>query len=137
MRCPVLTDAMLPVGHVPSHPDMSGMGQTQVTSPMCLRACYAMSGTDLANDVSATRCPVLTCDLRAYQPTRCAVLTWVRRYQAMVMFEEEKSAVLELAGIGLRACYVMPGTDVASGSTSSRMSLRAMRCPVLTHTRMG
>eukprot|EP00961_Rhodomonas_salina_P073203 983480-Rhodomonas_salina.2 len=62
-----------------------------------LRACYAMSGTDLAND------DVSLCACYAMSGTEIAY-----------------------GAISLRACYTMPSTDLAYGATSLSESERAI-----------
>eukprot|EP00961_Rhodomonas_salina_P281760 3807336-Rhodomonas_salina.3 len=51
----------------------------QVPIAIFLRACYAVSGTDLAYDAfslrAATRCPILTWRMLLHVCVRCAVLT--------------------------------------------------------------
>eukprot|EP00961_Rhodomonas_salina_P152556 2053247-Rhodomonas_salina.3 len=108
----------------------------EVNSAMCLRAYYAMSGTDLAYAVLSaygvtTRCPVLTSPygatslLSRWLPTAFAVEGEEEKGEGGRWTEEEleeacREAVRLFAGTVLRACYAMPGTDLAYGGSSLR-----------------
>eukprot|EP00961_Rhodomonas_salina_P218373 2950771-Rhodomonas_salina.1 len=93
--------------------------------PLVLRACYAMSGTDMV--YRATRCPVLTW---------CIVLRDVRYWLAHAAARCPAPDVHHplhrgKSTIALRTCYAMFGTDPAYRSALSAYA-RAVRCQVLT-----
>eukprot|EP00961_Rhodomonas_salina_P154898 2086405-Rhodomonas_salina.6 len=94
-----------------------------VGSAICLRARYAMSGTDLA---------YTTICLRA----RYAMSGTDLPYGATRMSEWSRSRLCWYA-ISLRGCYAMSGTGIAYGATTCCTFLSAyawpMRCPVLIH----
>eukprot|EP00961_Rhodomonas_salina_P261149 3529291-Rhodomonas_salina.2 len=86
------------------HPEPSGTKST-----ICLRACYAVSGTDVVYVLSAyaraARCQILTC-CTCYLPTH--VLCDVRYYPR----------ACAICG-SLRVCYAMSGTELLHGVSTS------------------
>eukprot|EP00961_Rhodomonas_salina_P303878 3941399-Rhodomonas_salina.8 len=87
-------------------------------NPTAMCACYAIPGTDRASMYCYQPTRVL-CDARywgsAYcsQPTRCPHIVAALSTYAMFRID----IVLSGCGISLRACYPVPGTDLAYGAT--------------------
>eukprot|EP00961_Rhodomonas_salina_P236152 3191622-Rhodomonas_salina.4 len=78
-----------------------------------LRVCYAMSGTDLVfGDIALRLCYGMSDTDIAYDtPARVIIETF-----PSLMFEENQVAF----PTSLRACYAMPGTEMAYGCISLR-----------------
>eukprot|EP00961_Rhodomonas_salina_P254537 3439565-Rhodomonas_salina.4 len=110
-----------------------------------LHARYVMSGTDTA--YAATRrmrsgrycstrcfpvCSAICLCTRCYLPThtRCYAQYWPRC--TVLPGEQEVEQLREEMGRGLRACYVMPGTDIAYGAVSLH-ACYAMPCTDIAH----
>eukprot|EP00961_Rhodomonas_salina_P274595 3709824-Rhodomonas_salina.2 len=74
-------------------------------SPLPLRACYAMPGTERATEP-------------AYGAMRCAVLRQ-RMEQSAERTREAKQS--RRCAIGLRICYAMSGTELAYGPIGLQM----------------
>eukprot|EP00961_Rhodomonas_salina_P234589 3170587-Rhodomonas_salina.2 len=91
-----------------------------LTHASCPRACYEMSGTDIAYGATRRRtCKPLRPPSRRSTPlsayalaTRCPVLTWAPKH--------------------LRACYAMSGTDIGYYAPTRER----MKCPILTQSRV-
>eukprot|EP00961_Rhodomonas_salina_P062130 834044-Rhodomonas_salina.1 len=82
-----------------------------LTQRMVLRACYAMSGTDIAYGATTRGVPTRARSIRVWSvpspyacATRCPILT---------------SRIV--CAIPLRVCYTMSGTDIAHGATCLRV----------------
>eukprot|EP00961_Rhodomonas_salina_P303054 3941078-Rhodomonas_salina.6 len=119
MRCPVLRKRMVLCGvRFPSLSAWRGRNQVSIS----LRACYAMSGTDIAyGAISLRACYAMSGTgtfLSAYPfATRRPVLT--QRLSAYARATRSANLVLttDPASISLRGCYAESGTDIAYGAT--------------------
>eukprot|EP00961_Rhodomonas_salina_P063160 848686-Rhodomonas_salina.3 len=85
---------------------------------ICRRACYAMSGTDLAHGAT-TSCGRFPSCCRG----TCLLSPYARAMPSPVL-------TYAYGAISLRACYIMPGTDLAYGAISYAL---ATPCPGLTN----
>eukprot|EP00961_Rhodomonas_salina_P067617 908012-Rhodomonas_salina.1 len=89
---------------------------------VCLRACYAMSSTDLrrcyavsGDCYSATRCPVL-----CYSATPCPVLCYSATRCPVLCYSATRCPVLASRTPAMLPCYAMSGTGVVHAATVLR-----------------
>eukprot|EP00961_Rhodomonas_salina_P008778 119515-Rhodomonas_salina.3 len=90
--------------------------------PILLRACYAMSGTDLTYGAATRRVTSPTKSLLRSQPPQVLIRTSRRVYNAMAGTDMTSGATC------LRACYARPGTDLADEG-SAPLFEALLHCP--------
>eukprot|EP00961_Rhodomonas_salina_P301053 3940311-Rhodomonas_salina.5 len=91
----------------------------------CLRACYAMSGTDpvygSSSSARATQCPVLTWRMSVV-PGQASI--GGRQYQVEGLLRGQRS------GIVLHTCYALSGTDIAYGDAAIQYRPTPLLCSI-------